>query len=468
MNLRPLQGTALLLLLLLCGLAAPLAADAPADASLEPPAEADLPPAELILMLREAGIAELENRDDDALAQLRAAEEAFPHSILPVMKLWEFHKRHKLGAEEEQRLRDILTRRLADPESPVPPGTMRFLVEHTDASEKYLGVVLDAVSNRLDDENPDPRLLEAIGILEERLGLLPEARETFGLLLEIEPDDDLRQHCLALDRKLERWEVVAAELGRQVDEDAFFLTRMYYIEVLAKIGDHEEVVRQFDLLSESPDLKSLHMRGFLEALLLRVAWDLRDAGREAEAENVFRKLLKIDPENIDARNAILHLYSSDEDRLAHQAALEASWAEEDEPELLAAEGASTLLAGDAARAFELLDRAAAALPDSEFAWYNLGLAAIQLERWDDAERAMEHAIGINPSRAEAYLQRGAALQRLDRCDQAVPMLEQALSLDAAMAQAHYYLYQCHRATGNPDGARHHLELYNDYVESTQD
>lgn len=447
-----------LLLLLLCPYCV-WAQEASAKAPPGPSAKA-LPDAEMVRMLRKARIARLEGRTDDALAGLRAAAEAFPVSVLPVMALWEFHRQHTLPAEEGKALRALLTRRLSDPTSPLPPGTLRYLVENPDVSDDELILVLDAALSRMDDADPNPRMLEAVGILQERLGRLPEARATLGRLLELEPSPELQWHCLALDERLERWLDVARGLRRWLDRDPLFVMRMRYIEVLGKLGDHEELVRQLDLLSQDPAVKPMHLRGTRERLLLQAAWDLRDAGEEAGAEKVFRRLLAIDPDNAVARNAILHLYSTEEERAAHQAALEELWSAEDDPEALAREGASLLAGGDAEHAFELLERAAAGLPESEITWFNLGLAAIRLERWEAAEQAMLRAVALNPSRVEAHLYRGAALQALERCEEAVVVLKEVLATDPGLSQAHYYLHFCYHALGHYDASQAHLRLYN--------
>jgi tetratricopeptide (TPR) repeat protein len=410
-------------------------------------------------MLREARILRLDGKNEESLAKLRLAEEAFPHSILPVMALWDYHQRHGLPEAEERQLRELLIRRLADPESPLPPGTLHYLVEMAEATEDYLELLLRAVESRTAESEPEPRYLEAMAVLYERLGRLPQARELLGKLMELRPSVELRQHCLSLDYRLERWPEVADGFKQLLEEDPFFLHRMNYIEVLAKLGRYEEVVRQLDLLEESSDVGPEQFQGGLRDLLLQVAWDLRDAGADEGAESIFRRLLEIDPDNAEARNAILHLYSTHEERLAHRQALEQRWDAETDAETLSRRGANLLAGGDAAGAFDLLQRAAEGMPGSEMTWFNLGLAAGRLERWEEAERAMERAITLNPARADGYLHRGAALQRLERCPEAIPLLNRALSLDGNLMQAHYYLYFCYHAVGDYEASGEHRKLY---------
>lgn len=445
-----------LCLLLCCGTIYP-AVPAAAEGGL---GEKELPPVGLVLALRQARIAEIEGRTDDALAVLREASEEFSDSVLPVVELLDFHRRHRLPEESGQELRELLKRRLLDPRSPLPSGTLRYLVDAPDATEAELNLFLEATLVRLGTERREPRLLAAAAALQERLGRLPEARETLGRLLEVQPSDPVRWHCLALDRKLERWQEVADFLRARLSAGSHFAERMSYIEILGKLGDLEEIVRQLDLLGESAQFSRIRQLGSLRSLLLQAAWDLRDAGRHDGAETIFRRVLQIEPDCAEARNALLYFYSTEEERRAHEAALAERWSAETDPDELAREGANVLAGGDAARAFELLQRAAQQLPGSEIAWFNLGLAAIRLERWSAAHEAMERATEINPSRAEAYLYRGAALQNLERCAEAIPPLEKALQLDPELDQAHYYLYFCHRALGHREPTRRHLELYN--------
>jgi tetratricopeptide (TPR) repeat protein len=275
----------------------------------------------------------------------------------------------------------------------------------------------------------------------------------------MQPDEHLRWRCLSLDYQLERWPDVAEGLWRMLENDPFFAHRMNYIEVLAKLGRYEELIRQLDLLEKTDDLQPEQLKAGMRKLLLQVAWDLRDAGVDEGAESIFRRLLAIDPENAEARNAILHLYSTEEERQAHRLALEARWGAETDAETLAHQGANLLAGGDAAGAFDLLKRAAEGLPDSELTWFNLGLAASRLERWEEVAGAMERAITLNPGRADGYLHRAAALQNLERCPEAIPLLEKALSLDGKLMQAHYYLYFCYHAVGDYEASGEHRKLY---------
>lgn len=420
-----------------------------------------LPPLELVRLMRMARLAEMENRHAEALELLRQAAETHPAELTPVIALWQYDGRNKLPAEEAAKLRQLLTTRLADAASPLPPGVLGYVLNDPDAGAEQLDLILQAASRRLEAAGDDFELLQAIAWLQSRLDRPEEARRSMGRMLAIRPSPELAWDCVWLDLELERWDDAARLLHDLVgDEETSGYGRMTYVEVLGKTGRHEELIRQLALMDKQGLTTGLEDRGTLADLLLQVAWDLRDLGQDAKAEAIFRKLLATDPTNAEARGAILHLYSSEEERQAQREALAQQWKAADDPHALLAEGSQLLAVGDAASAFDLLQRAAELQADSEVAWYNLGLAAMKLERWENAEQAFARAATLHPDRAETLLNQGISLYNLSRCPEAILTLERALSLKAPLPAAHYYLHHCHKALGHEQEMRRHLELYN--------
>jgi tetratricopeptide (TPR) repeat protein len=433
----------------------------PTIADEEQPAVSPLPTEELVIRLRASRLELMRGNRAEGLRLLRELAEAYPQTLVPVMALWDFHARFELPPDEVQRLRELLTQRLGDPASPLPRGTILYLVENPDAGEEEMTLILDAAERRLDaTEAPDPQLLEAIGVLQSRAGRIEQARASFAMAHELQPRKELLWRLYVLDRRMERWEDAAVSL-EQMREAAgpAGLLRLAYVEVLAKLGRHEELATELAAMDHHPFSKQFG-NPYAE-LLLRSAWDLRDAGKDVEAESLFRQLIEIEPNNRSARMAILYFYSSDEERRAHEEAVRLNREQEDDPTTLAQEGADLLAAGDPAGAIDLLERASRALPESELVWFNLGLAATQLEKWSVAELAYARAATLNPSRAESVLQHGIALQKLERCEEAVAPLERALGIDSELTQAHYYLYVCYLKLGEQEPAMRHLKLYND-------
>jgi tetratricopeptide (TPR) repeat protein len=360
-----------------------------------------------------------------------------------------------LPAEEAAQLRRILTERLADPESSLPAGVLRYLIGNPDADEDELRLLLAAANARVKDN--DIEMLSAIAFLQFRLELFEDARETYEHLRELAPSQMLNWECVLLDIELERWADAAAGLKPIVAKQGASLTaRLMYIDALSRLGERDEMLRQIDLLSSDNPL----MTELINDTLADSAWNLYDAGKDLEAEAVFRRILASDPKNSQALAAVLNLYGTEEELEAHRAALESARDEETDPHVLLEQGGNLLAAGDAEQALELLERASRSLPDEEIAWFNLGLAALKLERWDTAEQALLHATRINPGRADSFFNRGSALQKLGRCAEAIEALNRTLELAPDKTEAYYYLYACHVELGNDEAAQEALRLYN--------
>jgi len=418
-------------------------------------APAELPPVECVQMLRSAR-AMLELGDEQGGAKLlQEAVERFPGEIVPLVALWEFHERYGLPDEQARQLRRVLTERLADPESSLPPGVLRYLIGNPDADEEELKLLLGAAKTRLRDD--DIEMLLAIGHLQNQLELFEDARDTYGRLKKLAPSAGLNWACLLLDLQLERWADAADGLKPIVgNKGASITSQMMYIDVLSRLGRHDDMLRQIGLLSsDNPKMNDL-----VNSLLADAAWNLRDANKDEEAETLFRKILASDPKNRQALAAVLYLYGTEEELATHRAALESARNEETDPHVLLAQGGNLLAAGDAEQALELLERAAQSLPDEEIAWFNLGLAAIKLERWERAEQALLQATKINSLRADSFFNRGSALQKLGRCTEAIEALNRTLVLAPDKTETHYYLYVCYAELGNHEAAQEALRLYN--------
>lgn len=422
---------------------------------------AHLPPRDCVHLLRQARIAEMRQDQEAALGHLRQAAAAHPRELAVIHALWEFYTRHELSGDERTRLRVSMHDLLADPDTPLHFGTLRHMVVNPDLDPGEMRWMLDAAQARLAAGAANPRLLEAIGILQQRLGLLAETRDTLRRLLQAEPLDRWRWALLDLSRKLEQWDEVCTLLRELADrEDASPFTVMALVEALAKAGRYDELVVRLDELDERVNRYDVSIQSTRRALLLQAAWDLRDLGREAQAEAIFRRILTINPHDDEALAVVLHLYSSEEERAQHEAELRDKRAAETDPHNLLDEGAQLLAAGNAAGALELLERAARALPASEIAWFNLGLAALRLERWERAESAFAAAIRLNPQRVDARLNRGIALSKLERCEEAIAELREAQRMQADLNAANFYLYTCHKAMGHETEAVQALERYN--------
>lgn len=75
------------------------------------------------------------------------------------------------------------------------------------------------------------------------------------------------------------------------------------------------------------------------------------------------------------------------------------------------------------------------------AYLSLGMAYMDLQQWEEAERALAQVQELDPGRAEAYLAMGACLARRGRLDRARGMLGHGLELDPYSVRGHYEMAQ---------------------------
>ena len=468
-----------------------------------------LPPIECVQALRRARIDATTKLDATARARLEAAA-TIPGCELPALaQLLESLRTSAAGAPEAAAAPDTLAleRRLAhkleDPATAVPPGMFRYLAAAR-SSEEQEERLLSALSTRRDraasagSALPRGELVELLSAsldLERDLHREPEAHDTVTRLMEL--DDSVRWRWLALeiDFDLERWDELATLIGtlRTKGDTSESIDRLEVL-ALAHLGRFDEMLDRIGHLAPAPDAaaaagQSRAMRPVQEVgeedaatasgndrvvarrdpayasfigLLVQSGWALRDAGRDADAERVFRRALAADPDNGNLREILLHLYANAEERATYAAQEAERRSRVTNPDALYEEGTQLLAAGNAAGAYDLLARAAPAIEGARLGdapWYNLGLAAYELKRWQEAADAFAHAVAINPARPESHFQRGVALFFLDRCTEAVPVLRRALELAPGKYKAHYYLAYCLSRLGREGEAARERELY---------
>jgi tetratricopeptide (TPR) repeat protein len=212
---------------------------------------------------------------------------------------------------------------------------------------------------------------------------------------------------------------------------------------------------------ELPSTSAQRVANYVQ-LLVNIAWTMRDLGRDAEAEALFRRVLRFEPGRQDVSLALLHLYGSAEERAAAERVAVERRAAETDPLALFEEGSDLLGAGNPAAARDLLARAAPALAGSgyaEAAWYNLGSAAFKLERWEEAANAFAEASAVHPERSESHFKRGVALFHLGRWGDAVGSLRRALELQPERRDVHYFLAGSYTQLGDSAAAARHRALF---------
>ncbi len=421
-----------------------------------------VPPLECVRLLRQARIIEDLEMPDAAFLKLQEAAKLYPGQVTPIRELLSFSIRHNLDEADRTALRRTLLGLISNPRAALPNGTLGYLVYNPEISPDEAEAILHAVHQRIDADAPDPEMLRMAANLEQRLERREEARRTLNRLLEIDPDPSLYRQRLYLDMHLEDWEAAAAGLEQMLEFTDSPFDRALYIRMLGKLGRLDDLIRQTELLENGSPLDLYVIRGMVDDLLVQVAWDLRDAGRDEEAESLFRRVLKGDPDNAEVQTTLLHLYSTAEEKELHREQIEHRWASEEDLSILLKEGVDRVAAGDVEGGIDLLERAARGMPGSELAWYNLGLAALRLERWEQAEEAFAFSIRLNDQRMESVLYRGAALQALGRYKEAIQDLNraQAMKPEVDVPEVHFYLFRCYRGLQDAKAAAKELTIYN--------
>ncbi len=170
--------------------------------------------------------------------------------------------------------------------------------------------------------------------------------------------------------------------------------------------------------------------------VLAAGFEHHQAGRLAEAEACYRRVLAAQPGNADA----LHLLGV----IAHQAG-RASLAVEliaqaiklnpHNPFYFSNLGNAQTALGRFHQALASIDKALALQPADPLAHNNRGNALTELKRYEEALVSYDKALALKPGYAAAFNGRGGALSGLKRLDEALASYDKALALKPDFADA---------------------------------
>ena len=202
---------------------------------------------------------------------------------------------------------------------------------------------------------------------------------------------------------------------------------------------------------------------------LAIAIQHHQAGRLAEAEQIYRQILAVEPNQADA----WHLLGV----IAHQVGQHSVAVEymERTIELKGSEAAFHNNLGGVYRALHRLPEAVACYrralelkPGYAVTHYNLGVVLKDLGKLEEAIACYRRAVELKPDLAEAHHNLGTALQRQGKLDEAVAYYSRALELRPGYAEAHHSLGAALQRQGKLEEAvacyRQALELKPDNLE----
>ena len=192
-------------------------------------------------------------------------------------------------------------------------------------------------------------------------------------------------------------------------------------------------------------------------LTIQQAFDLasqhHEAGRLAEAEQLYRQILAREPEHADAMHNLGVIAYQVGRRDIAVGLIRGAIAHK--PNFSEAHNNLGNLLRDNGRLDEAIAacrRAIALKPDYADAHFNLGNALKDRGQLDEAITAYRQAIVLNPNWPEAYSNLGNALKDSERLDDAVAAYRKALVLNPGFAEAHNNLGNALREKGQVDEA----------------
>ena len=130
---------------------------------------------------------------------------------------------------------------------------------------------------------------------------------------------------------------------------------------------------------------------------------LHQEGKLADAERIYREILRQEPNHFDALNML---------------------------------GVIALQTRHLEQAVELIGKAIALKPDDAAAYFNRGIALGNLKRPVDALASYDRAIALKPDYFEAHNNRAIALVNLKRLEDALESFDKAIALKSDYAEAH--------------------------------
>ncbi len=183
--------------------------------------------------------------------------------------------------------------------------------------------------------------------------------------------------------------------------------------------------------------------------ILQEGHRLMAAGRTADAERVFRRVLSMDAANPEAEQMIGVITYQKGDKSRGKAMVEDVLKRAPSHfGALVNFGVMVHFDGDNERAAELFRRAIEANPSSDKAHHHYGFVLGSLGRLEESERALRKAVELNPDLAEAHFNLGNALQLQGKPLEAKDAFERAIRLRPAYVEAWTNLGNLHLSLGD--------------------
>jgi len=161
------------------------------------------------------------------------------------------------------------------------------------------------------------------------------------------------------------------------------------------------------------------------------------AGRLAEAEELYRQVLKVDPENAEAHHLCgLAAHHGGRNQEAVEFTSSALHLEPGNVKYMTNLGSFYLALGDTEAAAGCYKNALKVDADSSDAHYNLGVIATTGEDWPAAVEFFRRAAFLEPDFADAHYNLGLTLTKIGQMDEAAACYRHAITLNPAHPECH--------------------------------
>jgi len=195
------------------------------------------------------------------------------------------------------------------------------------------------------------------------------------------------------------------------------------------------------------------MLNFDTPSLLEQGRRMHSTGRLSDAEQLYRQVLKQDPNNVDALNLLATLaIQINQPQAGEQLALRACQVAPQSPVPCVTVGNARLAMKNINGAIEAFVRALQINPNLPDAFYQLGLAYAQAGRNAEAAGALERACQLAPNMHEAFNNLGVLLTQMGRVGEAVMVFRRAAQLRPDIIDAWSNLGYVARTAGLVDEA----------------
>jgi predicted O-linked N-acetylglucosamine transferase (SPINDLY family) len=177
------------------------------------------------------------------------------------------------------------------------------------------------------------------------------------------------------------------------------------------------------------------------------------AGDLATAENIYRQILAVEPNNVDAWNNLgVALQQSRRWRDAEMAFRRALQLQPNFPNALGNLGECLRTQRRLGEAIDVLARSVQLDPENPDLQYNYGTALDDAKRHEEAIAALQKSIAIRPTYPLAFVNLAASLMARDRYSEGVEALEKAIELDPKNPMSVNNLAHAYLKTGEMDRA----------------